>query len=195
LRTAYTRQQTELTRAISTIKEFQQQQTGMMTLLKRLDAAAKAAEAQKAVVQELDRRAAAPEEQIAQSDAHIIEIGDGLSQNLQDTGRKPQNDSTMMRKEVLNQDPGLRFTVLKDWLEKNSLAILRRAAHEWKTAEDLIIIIPSALEPVAELLDGRVLMVGTRGYPEKHAITISDHDPSSGLIPAPDILSPAGGKP
>jgi hypothetical protein len=75
------------------------------------------------------------------------------------------------RREFL-QDPEKRFSVLKDWLSINALAILHRASRTWKTAHDLIVNVPAYLQPEAELLEGCVLVIGTRNYPEKLALPL-----------------------
>jgi hypothetical protein len=97
-------------------------------------------------------------------------------------GAKPDNlDYACLRREVIRNDCRIRFSVLNDWLSINMLAILRRAFHDWKTVNDLIAIVPSYLEPEAEILDRQVLLIGTRGHSEKLAIPIRELDPSSDL--------------
>jgi hypothetical protein len=82
---------------------------------------------------------------------------------------------------VIAHHPQIRFSVLKEWTSKNMLAILRRASSDWKTTADLTSVIPAYLEPEAEIIDGRMLLIGTRGHEEKVAIPIRDVDPASGL--------------
>src|SRR5262249_23126616 len=41
------------------------------------------------------------------------------------------HDYMRLRKEILSQDPKIRFSVLKDWLSINMLAIFRRACRGW----------------------------------------------------------------
>jgi hypothetical protein len=95
--------------------------------------------------------------------------------------RPVNEDNARLRKEVIGQDPEVRFAVLKDWLSINMLAILRRACGDWKTANDLIAIVPSCLEPEVEILDGGVLLIATRGHAEQLAVPIQDLDSSSKL--------------
>ena len=90
-------------------------------------------------------------------------------------------DYVRLRKEVIGQDAAIRFAVLKEWLAINMLAILRRACGEWKTASDLIAIVPAYFEPEAEIFNGDVLMIGTRGYPQQLAVPIRDLDAKSDL--------------
>jgi hypothetical protein len=95
---------------------------------------------------------------------------------------KPGNtEYARLRKEFICQHAEVRFSVLKDWFSINMLAIFRRASRDWKTAKDLIAIVPSYLEPEAEILDGEILLITTRDHPEKLAIPIRQLDPSSDL--------------
>lgn len=116
--------------------------------------------------------AEAPESRIAETEPQSLE---------KPKSRLANEDNARLRKEVIGQDPKVRFAVLKDWLSINMLAILRRASGDWKTANDLVAIVPSCLEPEVEILDGRVLLIGTRGYAEQLAVPIRDLDSSSGL--------------
>lgn len=103
---------------------------------------------------------------------------------------KPENgDYVRLRKEVVTQDPRLRFSVLKDWISINAPAILHRASRGWSTANDLIANVPAYLEAEAEVLSGRVLLIGTRGHAEELAFAIRDLDPSSELIQWFDLNS------
>jgi hypothetical protein len=83
------------------------------------------------------------------------------------------------RREVIARDPQVRFTALQEWVSINMLAIFRRALRDWNTAKDLIAIIPAYLEAQAEILDGRILLIGTRGHTQQLAIPIRDLDLSS----------------
>jgi len=83
------------------------------------------------------------------------------------------------RREVVARDPQVRFAALQEWVSINMLAIFRRALRDWNTAKDLIAIIPGYLEPQAEILDGRILLIGTRGHLQQLAIPLGDLDRSS----------------
>jgi hypothetical protein len=85
-------------------------------------------------------------------------------------------DHSRLRRNTLNQDPSLRFTVLKEWISINALAILHRASGEWKTANDLTANIPDYLEPEAEVLNRSILLIGTRQHAERLAIPLQDID-------------------
>jgi hypothetical protein len=164
MRDAYIEQRREFARAISIIKDFQRLYPEMTSLLERLDSVDVAGKAQKADL---------PESRPPHNSK------EDLARNMPEVVGNQNNDSALMRRGILSQDPNLRFGVLKNWLAKNSLAVLRRAAHEWKTADDLIAMIPSVLEPEAEIVDGRVLLVGTRGHDEKLEIPIREANASS----------------
>jgi hypothetical protein len=104
-------------------------------------------------------------------------------------------DLSRFRKEVLSHDPALRFSVLKEWMSVNSLAILHRASRGWTKAAELIANVPSHLEPEAEILEGAILVVGTRDHVEKLAAPLHDLEGSSEFIQwfdaASDDSSPA----
>jgi hypothetical protein len=76
--------------------------------------------------------------------------------------------------ETISQEPEARFAALKDWISTNSLAIVYRASHGSAKTTDLIATVPSYLEPQAEIGPGGVLLVSTRGYPEKIAIRLNE---------------------
>ena len=88
-------------------------------------------------------------------------------------------DHSRLRREVLSQDPELRFSVLKEWICVNALAIQHRAFRHWNSVRDLIANIPSYLEPIAEVLNDSVLLVGTRGHSEVLAVLLRPLDSSS----------------
>jgi len=81
-----------------------------------------------------------------------------------------------VKKKIITPHGQVRFSILKDTLSTNMLAVFRRASLDWRTAEDLIGFIPSCLEPEAEILNGRLLLIGTPGHPEKLAIPIRSVD-------------------
>jgi hypothetical protein len=81
-----------------------------------------------------------------------------------------------VKKKIITPHGQVRFSILKDTLSTNMLAVFRRASLDWKTADDLIGFIPSCLEPEAEILNGRLLLIGTPGHHEKLAIPIRSVD-------------------
>jgi hypothetical protein len=91
-------------------------------------------------------------------------------------------DHSQLRREVLRQGPEVRFSVLKQWIAVNALAILHRAARGWSTANDLIANIPAYLEPEAEILNDSVLLIGAHNHPEKLAIPLRTLDPTSEFV-------------
>ena len=94
---------------------------------------------------------------------------------------EPPRDTEYVRvkKKIITPHGQIRFSILKDSLSVNMLAVFRRASLNWKTPDDLIGFVPSYLEPEAEVLNGQVLLVGTPGHPEKLAIPIRGVDPES----------------
>jgi Ribonuclease G/E len=160
MRVEYTEQKSVFVRAVAIVNNSQQAQAQMISLLQRLESVS--GDAQKADIRQLEERI-----------DRLSELVEGLTQNSTAVVRK-QHDPSVMRKGILGEDPKLRFSVLRDWAEKNSLAIIRRAALGWKNADDLIAMIPPALEPEAEILDDVALLLGTRGHSERLAIAIRD---------------------
>ena len=118
---------------------------------------------------------------------------DSISKTLDTVSRlaeEPKNrewkteigDYVRLRREVFRRDPHIRFSVLKDWISTNALAILHRASRGSNRTNDLIANVPAHLEPEAEIIGGSVLIIGTRGHAEKLAIALRDLDPSSSMM-------------
>ncbi len=91
-------------------------------------------------------------------------------------------DYVRLRREIVSSDSQLRFSLLKEWISINTLAIQRRAARGWSVPADLIANVPAYLEPEAEIVD-EALVVGTRGYAEKLSVSLRDLDYRSGTEP------------
>jgi hypothetical protein len=86
-----------------------------------------------------------------------------------------------VKKDIITPHDQIRFSILKDWLSTNMLAIFRRASYDWKTPEDLIALLPEYLAADAEILNGQVLLVGTQGHNERLAVPIRMLDATSNL--------------
>jgi hypothetical protein len=122
---------------------------------------------------------------------------DGMSENMRalmalsassasqshESSQQPdaKGEYVRIRKHILAGDSRLRFSLLKAWVSINTLALLRRAASGWNSARDLTASIPDYLEPDAEIIDGCVLLLGTRGHAKKLAIPIREIAPASDL--------------
>jgi hypothetical protein len=92
---------------------------------------------------------------------------------------RPRNtEYVRVKREIITPHGHIRFSILKDWLSTNMLAVFRRASLEWKTPDDLISIIPPYLEANAEVLENEMLLIGTSGHNEKLAIPIRNLDPA-----------------
>src|SRR5437667_132089 len=60
----------------------------------------------------------------------------------------PRNtEYVRVKKEIITPHGHIRFSILKDWLTINMLAVFRRASLDWKTPDDLIAFLPAYLEP------------------------------------------------
>jgi hypothetical protein len=79
---------------------------------------------------------------------------------------------------ALGNDERLRFSLLKDWVHLNSLAILHRASRPYSSASELIGAIPEYLQAEAEVLEDRVLLIGTHGYSQRLALPIRNIEPN-----------------
>jgi hypothetical protein len=108
------------------------------------------------------------------------------------TDLKPRNtEYVRVKKEIITPHGQVRFSILKDWLSTNMLAVFRRASMDWKTPDDLIALVPAYLEPEAEVLNGQVLLIGTPGHNEKLAVPIRSLDDDSSLRDCFDLVTDA----
>ncbi len=109
----------------------------------------------------------------------------GTPEPLPAQAAQPENgngDYVRLRRDMVAGDSQLRFSLLKEWISVNTLAIQRRAARGWSAPADLIANVPAYLEPEAEIVD-EALVVGTRGNPEKLSVSLRDLDYRSGAEP------------
>jgi len=86
-----------------------------------------------------------------------------------------------VKTEIITPHDQVRFSILKDAVSTNMLAIFRRASFDWQTPDDLIALLPAYLAAEAEILNGQVLLIGTRGISEKLAVPVRALDAESGL--------------
>jgi len=129
----------------------------------------------------------------------------GISENIRKSLEKrpvPQNspmqysESTprnteyvRVKKEIITPHGQIRFSILKDWMSTNMLAIFRRASLDWKTPDDLVAFLPAYLKPEAEVINGEVLVIGTPGHNEKLAVPIRTLGAGSGLRDCFDFVT------
>ncbi len=105
---------------------------------------------------------------------------------------KPRDtEYVRVKKKIITPHGQIRFSILKDSLSANMLAVFRRACLEWKSPNDLISFLPPYLEPEAEILNGRLLLIGTPGHDEKLAIPIRSIEGDAGLYDCFDIVTDA----
>jgi hypothetical protein len=102
---------------------------------------------------------------------------------------KRNTEYVRVKKEIITPYGQVRFSILKDWMSTNMLAVFRRASLDWKSPEDLIAFLPAYLEPEAEILNNQVLLIGTPGHDEKLAVPIRTLDPESNLGDCFDFVS------
>src|SRR5262249_33797503 len=129
----------------------------------------------------------------------------GISENIRKSMEKrpvPQNsplqfpesnprntEYVRVKKEIITPHGQIRFSILKDWMSTNMLAIFRRASLDWKTPEDLVAFLPAYLKPEAEIINGEVLVIGTPGHNEKLAVPIRSLGAGSGLRDCFDFIT------
>jgi hypothetical protein len=93
---------------------------------------------------------------------------------------KPRDtEYVRVKKQIITPHGQVRFSILKDSISTNMLALFRRASLGWKTPEDLIGFLPSYLEAEAEIIDHGLLVIGTPGHNEKLAVPIRSIDATS----------------
>ena len=103
---------------------------------------------------------------------------------------KPRNtEYVRVKKEIITPHGQIRFSILKDWMSTNMLAVFRRATLDWKTPDDLIAFLPGYLEAEAEILNNQVLLIGTPGHNEKLAVPIRNLDDGSALYGCFDFVA------
>jgi hypothetical protein len=94
-----------------------------------------------------------------------------------------------VKKDIITPHGQIRFSILKDWMSINMLAVFRRASLDWKTPEDLIAFLPAYLEPEAEILNNEVLLISTPGHNEILAVPIRGLDSQSALRDCFDFVT------
>jgi hypothetical protein len=95
---------------------------------------------------------------------------------------KPRNtEYVRVKKDIITPHGQIRFSILKDWMATNMLAVFRRASLDWKAPEDLVAFLPAYLEAEVEIANGEVLIIGTPGHNERLAVPIRALDQTSAL--------------
>jgi hypothetical protein len=127
----------------------------------------------------------------------------GISENLRKSVIKPvpaystisqpetQRDPEYVRvkKRIITPHGQVRFSILKDSISVNMLAVFRRAFLDWKTPQDLIAFLPPYLETEAEIFHDQLLLIGTSGHHEKLAIPIRSFNLDSNVLDCFDFIS------
>jgi hypothetical protein len=103
--------------------------------------------------------------------------------------QKRNTEYVRVKKAIITPHGHIRFSILKDWVSTNMLAVFRRASLEWKTPEDLIAFLPAYLEAEAEIVSSQLLLIGTSGHDEKLAVPIRNLDDASGLQACFDFVT------
>jgi hypothetical protein len=103
--------------------------------------------------------------------------------------QKRNTEYVRVKKAIITPHGHIRFSILKDWVSTNMLAVFRRASLEWKTPEDLIAFLPAYLEAEAEIVSSQLLLIGTSGHDEKLAVPIRNLDDVSGLQACFDFVT------
>ena len=204
MRRSYAEQRDRFVRAISTVEKFHKLQPEIIALLRSVESdghalqeiarqmassLSGAADRQTALLEELRDYRGSQEQGLLKFIESVSERLRALSYPQPPNAvlpsisePKPENGVYFrLRKEVVSREPQLRFSLLKDWISTNALAISYRVSRGWNTANDLIANIPPYLEAEAEIASGCVLVIGTREHAERLAIPIRDLDSSCDL--------------
>jgi hypothetical protein len=91
---------------------------------------------------------------------------------LQYPEKQRDTEYVRVKKQIITPHGQVRFSILKDSIATNMLAVLRRASLDWKTPNDLIGFLPAYLEAEAEVIHDEILLIGTPGHNEKLAVPI-----------------------
>ena len=94
-----------------------------------------------------------------------------------------------VKKRIITPHGQVRFSILKDSISVNMLAVFRRAFLDWKTPYDLIAFLPPYLEPEAEIFQDQLLLIGTAGHHEKLAIPIRSFNLDSNVLDCFDFIT------
>jgi hypothetical protein len=127
----------------------------------------------------------------------------GISENIKRSAIKPvptystvsspetQRDPEYVRvkKRIITPHGQVRFSILKDSISVNMLAVFRRAFLDWKTPYDLIAFLPQYLETEAEIFHDQLLLIGTAGHHEKLAIPIRSFNLDSNVLDCFDFVT------
>lgn len=98
---------------------------------------------------------------------------------LQNPESPRETEYVRVKKQIITPHGQVRFSILKDSIATNMMAVFRRASLDWKTPDDLIGFLPPYLQPEAEVVNDQVLLIGTPGHNEKLAIPIRSFDAES----------------
>ncbi|MBI4471348.1 MAG: hypothetical protein HY646_01690 [Acidobacteria bacterium] len=189
MRTVYSDHQEKFVRVVTSVEAFQKRMESDSRALQEVamqiervvaelnttipESALGAAERQGMIVTELRNHLDHQESKLAEIAQHLADD----VRSLQEFRRQPEHSNgngeyVRLSRDILANDSQLRFSLLKDWLAINTLAITRRACRPWTSPMQLIIGVPESLEAEAELQDG-MLLVGTRGLTEKIAVPVT----------------------
>jgi hypothetical protein len=105
----------------------------------------------------------------------------------QETQRDPEY--VRIKKRIITPHGQVRFSILKDSISVNMLAVFRRAFLDWKTPYDLIAFLPPYLEAEAEIFHDQMLLIGTAGHHEKLAIPIRSFNLDSNVLDCFDLVT------
>ncbi len=207
MRRAYTEQRYRFVRALSAVEEFQKQQREFVSFLRHIESDSQAlqkialqvegavaslnecigssimgaAERQATVIDTLRDHMDSQEQRLGAILENLSEALRALptTREAPHEPHRETTDNSRLRRAALSQNVELRFSVLKEWISVNTIAILHRASRDWNTANDLIATVPPYLEPEAEVLNDSILLIGTRDHPGRLAIPLRELDASS----------------
>jgi len=204
MREVYSEQRDQFLRVIAAVENFQKLQPEFLSTVKLMQSDAHALQdiavgiermvaegnnnVTSAVKSSSERQAALlgdVRDHIDWQESKLTEACESISNDLESLielrSRPPERSAenaeyVRLSKDILEQDSQLRFTLLREWVVLNILAIARRAIRPWKAPKHLIAGVPDYLRAEAEVLEDRLLLVGTHGHIEILAIPIKNLD-------------------
>jgi hypothetical protein len=178
MREVYSDQRDKFLRAIMAAEDFARIQPQFLSTMKLMQSDAHALQA---AVAKLEQTLAELKTTLTSAAASAAEREPAVAADSADLPtRRPENaEYVRLGKDILEHDAHLRFALLKDWVSLNALAIYHRAMRPWKAPVNLLSGVPDYLRVEAQLIEGGVLLVGTRGHTEALAVPIKKFDANS----------------
>ena len=117
----------------------------------------------------LEQKPSSPPQQKPQ-DNQIAAIG--RENTLMAEGRNKSEVQPVYSSQYSSEEGTQRFKRLRDWMDSNIQYIMRRSMVEWQTPEELLEGAPKNLYLTSQILDQKILLVGTQDYDQQLAMVL-----------------------